>query len=216
VKVNLPARAAAAEARRAQTRARLLDAAIQVIAEKGSEAASVEDFVVAAGVARGTFYNYFPTIDDLIQALQVRLDQARAETVKAIAALAPPPPLHLAITIHYLVARSCKIPALGWVGLRLAATKTPRMPILEEHFDAFFREGVANGDFRDCNLDAARVLVFGATRMAIRDMLADEAPADHAHQVVALLLIAFGLTPDEAGRVSREAERMQSQIGRAG
>jgi AcrR family transcriptional regulator len=41
-------------------RKQLLDAAIRVFAKKGYGAASVTDIIEAAGVARGTFYFYFP------------------------------------------------------------------------------------------------------------------------------------------------------------
>jgi AcrR family transcriptional regulator len=40
-------------------RAQILDASRQVFAERGFHRASVSDIIAAAGVARGTFYNYF-------------------------------------------------------------------------------------------------------------------------------------------------------------
>ena len=46
-------------------RRRLLDAAIRVFAKKGYSAASVTDIIDAAGVARGTFYLYFPSKKDI-------------------------------------------------------------------------------------------------------------------------------------------------------
>jgi len=64
MRVNLQARAASAERRRARTRERLLDAAEKVVASKDLQDATIEDFVSAAGVSRGTFYNYFPTVTD--------------------------------------------------------------------------------------------------------------------------------------------------------
>ena len=73
MRVNLEARAAAAENRKALTRERLLDAAVKVIGEKGPDASSVEDFVAAADVSRGTFYNYFPTMEDLLRAVRRKL-----------------------------------------------------------------------------------------------------------------------------------------------
>ena len=73
MRVNLEARAAAAEQRKAQTRERLLEAAIAVIGEKGPDACSIEDFVAAADVSRGTFYNYFPTAEDLLRAVSRKI-----------------------------------------------------------------------------------------------------------------------------------------------
>ena len=50
-------------------RARLLHAALEVVAEKGSVAASIDDFVAHARVSRGTFYKYFPDVPSLVQAM---------------------------------------------------------------------------------------------------------------------------------------------------
>lgn len=48
-----------AQAARAQRRARLLESAREVFAQRGYHATSITDLVEAAGVARGTFYLYF-------------------------------------------------------------------------------------------------------------------------------------------------------------
>ena len=208
MRVNLPARAAAAELRRSQTRARLLQGAVGVIAAKGVEAASVEDFVVAAGVARGTFYNYFPTVDDLVAALMRHITDAMDGDLDAIAAVAASPATELAAICHYLFDRTRTDPGVGWVMLRLAGTPTSRQPALEARFNAFFRRGVQEGEFRDYDLAAVHTLVFGAMRMAQRDLLADELPATHPHRVVVLLLIALGVPADRAEEISHAAAGM--------
>lgn len=75
-------------------RQQLLDAAIRVFARKGYTAASINDIIEAGGVARGTFYLYFPgkreafiaVVDDyrsrlerLIKTLRTSADQATPE-----------------------------------------------------------------------------------------------------------------------------------------
>ena len=46
-------------------RLRIIEAALRVFAEKGPDVAVIDDFIHAAGVARGTFYNHFRTTEDL-------------------------------------------------------------------------------------------------------------------------------------------------------
>ena len=58
-----------AEGRREQ----LLDAAERVILRKGLAAATVADVTSEAGVAKGTFYLYFATKDDVVNALKQRM-----------------------------------------------------------------------------------------------------------------------------------------------
>ena len=58
-----------AEGRRDQ----LLDAAERVIVRQGLAQATVADITTEAGVAKGTFYLYFATKDDVVRALKQRM-----------------------------------------------------------------------------------------------------------------------------------------------
>lgn len=49
-----------------RTRQRLFDAAMHLIAEKGYDSVTVEEICQAAQVAKGTFYIYYPTKDDIV------------------------------------------------------------------------------------------------------------------------------------------------------
>jgi AcrR family transcriptional regulator len=55
--------------RRERTRNRLIESALGVFAQKGPDAPVIDDFIAAAGVARGTFYNYFRTTGELLAAV---------------------------------------------------------------------------------------------------------------------------------------------------
>lgn len=68
--------------RRENTRARLLDAALDVFADRGLRRVTVDDLVGAAGFTRGAFYSNFSSIDELFFAVFERgatrmLDLAR-------------------------------------------------------------------------------------------------------------------------------------------
>jgi AcrR family transcriptional regulator len=55
-----------------RTMAKLLDAGMQVLAERGYHAARVDDVVRLAKVSHGTFYLYFANKEDLFRALAVQ------------------------------------------------------------------------------------------------------------------------------------------------
>lgn len=55
--------------RRSATRARLLEGALEVFAERGFHGASVEDICDRAGFTRGAFYSNFASKDELVLAL---------------------------------------------------------------------------------------------------------------------------------------------------
>ncbi|ASW93146.1 TetR/AcrR family transcriptional regulator [Mycobacterium marseillense] len=80
-----PAKSAAAgvrEARRLETRARLFDAALSEIAQRGFAAADVSAIAASAGVVRGTFYFHFPTKEHVL------IEAERNEETRIISELA--------------------------------------------------------------------------------------------------------------------------------
>jgi AcrR family transcriptional regulator len=212
MRVNLEARAAAAEQRRAKTRELLLSAAETVVAERGFEAASVEEFVRAAGVSRGTFYNYFPTTTDLVAALNERaaahLDGVLVELMRRRA----DPATLLAASLHLAMAAYLADPVRGWVALQLVGSRAPRVRGFEFRFAQLFAEGVRQGQFRDVDVEAALTVTFGAMRMAQRDVVSGDALPARAVQVVALILAAFGVPHDDAERISHE-EAQAARLG---
>src|SRR5579862_1856074 len=59
--------------KRRRTRAALIEAAMKVFARLGPDAPIIDDFIAEAGVARGTFYNYFETREELLIAVATEL-----------------------------------------------------------------------------------------------------------------------------------------------
>lgn len=78
-------RAANRASRRESRRTELLDAAVAVFTAKGVEAATVDDIVRAAGVAKGTFYLYFEAKDGVVNAVAERVGEHMAEEVELAA-----------------------------------------------------------------------------------------------------------------------------------
>jgi AcrR family transcriptional regulator len=60
------------ERRRRETHARIFDAAMRLFAQRGFANTPVEDITEAADVAKGTFFNYFPTKESILQSLAER------------------------------------------------------------------------------------------------------------------------------------------------
>jgi AcrR family transcriptional regulator len=71
--------------RREVRRNQLVDAALAVFSTHGVAAASVDDIVQAAGVAKGTFYLYFRTKDDAVNAVAERMVNRVSDRVEVAA-----------------------------------------------------------------------------------------------------------------------------------
>ncbi|RMI33685.1 TetR family transcriptional regulator [Nocardia stercoris] len=77
--------------RRAETRARLLDAAFEVFAEKGFGHVRIEDVCATAGYTRGAFYSQFESLEELFFVLYDQRATAITDQVRAaLAATADP------------------------------------------------------------------------------------------------------------------------------
>ena len=72
-------------AQRVARRAQLVEAALSVFSRQGVAATSVDDIVRAAGVAKGTFYLYFTTRDDVVNAVAERMVEGVADRIEAVA-----------------------------------------------------------------------------------------------------------------------------------
>jgi AcrR family transcriptional regulator len=68
--------------RRAETRARLIDAAFQVFADKGFGHVRIEDVCAAAGYTRGAFYSQFETLEELFFLLYDQWANRTADQVR--------------------------------------------------------------------------------------------------------------------------------------
>lgn len=68
--------------RRKKTEAKIVEAALHVFAEKGPDLPVIDDFIKAAGIARGTFYNYFNNTADLLEATSTWLADDLIESIE--------------------------------------------------------------------------------------------------------------------------------------
>ncbi|MEU4237684.1 helix-turn-helix domain-containing protein [Actinoplanes sp. NPDC026619] len=90
--------------RRAETRARLLEAAFRVFAAKGYGQARIDDVCAEAGYTRGAFYSNFGTLDELFFALY---DERAALIAAQVAdALSAEETVPIEPSIHAVIART--------------------------------------------------------------------------------------------------------------
>ncbi|PJE22614.1 MAG: TetR family transcriptional regulator [Mycobacterium sp.] len=69
--------------RRAETRGRLIDAAIDVFAEKGYGQVTIKDVCTAAGYTRGAFYSQFESLQELLFVIYHQWTAQIAEQVRS-------------------------------------------------------------------------------------------------------------------------------------
>lgn len=189
--------------KRERMRARLLQSAFEVMADKGPEGTTVDDIVQAAGVARGSFYKYFAAPSDLLRELAQELAGDLIRTVNASVRDRQDPAERAAIGLRAVLgfARRSKtlarfIVRAGWPvsqpGHAFFAVVGPNVD-----------RGLATGRFRPTNREIPLMLIGGLTVGAMQALESGELSADFECEVAETLLLGLGLTPGEASRISR-------------
>lgn len=135
-----------------QIRAALLNAGTELIEEHGLEATTIEAITSRAGVAKGTFYNYFKTKHDLIYAAVQEGSQGWEDELESILRRHPTTLERLRQVFNRIIAWVEKHPELNWIWLmeglrRIRSSERGRSPF-SEIIRRIFAAGQEVGEIR--------------------------------------------------------------------
>ena len=194
--------------KRERTRRKLIDAGLQVIADRG-EALTASDVVIAADVSNGTFYNHFLDRDDFIQTLA-------HESLKAITegsaddTEGADPAWRFAVATARVLDAAIRQPLWGRAVLRLNESPTPLHAAIQQHLRSDLAEGHRTGRFTYGDDPITVDLVSGTLMASVRRLVSVDTPLDDGNpdeipDVVARLLEALGVESDEAQSLAAAA-----------
>jgi AcrR family transcriptional regulator len=132
-----PSRRTQAE-RSAGTQARLLDATIQCLIERGWAGTSTTEVVRRAGVSRGAQVHHFPTKEDLVLAAVEHLLQRRVQEFEATFAQLPTDQRSPAAAMRLLYENCFRDTFEAWLELVVAARTDPALHARFEQLEARF------------------------------------------------------------------------------
>jgi len=172
--------------RSARTEARILEAALRVFVEREDDTPKIDDFVRAAGVSRGTFYNYFESVDALLAATSEwttrRVFQAITKSLDGIEG----PAVRYGLGTRLLFAKAqadpmwCRFVARVW---KIGGVEYPLRDV---------EEGLRAGVFRVRSKTAVWDLLSGSTREALVRIAGGRASPEYGAQMTELFLRALG------------------------
>ena len=187
---------------RARTRALLVDAAVRVFARKGAGAAAIHEIATEAGVANGTFYNYFRTREELLDAASGRLAERLHAEIAASRAAVGDAAERVAIGCRRFVLHALHDPTWGAAILRVWGGS----PVLNVQTAAAvlddLRAGRRRKRLRYASETAAADLVQGTVLAGMRTVLEGRAGEEHASAVAALVLRGLGVAAAEADAIT--------------
>jgi AcrR family transcriptional regulator len=190
--------------RTARTRKRIQDAARHAFSERGT-AVQIDDVIRIAGVARGTFYNYFQSVEELFEHVAAEMARDMGERIHRRLASHGDAAVRIANGVRHFCLRAHQ--ERDW-GLFLAhfglSAETLQIAIRETAL-LDIESGTASGRFRlrPDQAMSALALLSGATLAAMKLIISGvEAPQRAGETVAELTLRALGVEPSEAAALA--------------
>lgn len=176
-----------------------------VVHERGVAATTAQEVAAAAGVAHGTFYNYFPTREALFEDILRWLVESYSRHIDESYGGVEDGAERMAIGNRRYVLFALE--SADWARL-LIGLQDAGAPLVE-HIAPYplrdLRLGVKQQRFRIVSEAAAMDLVLGTVLQAMRRVLAGEAGRAHAAATATTVLRGLGIGFDEAAEVARRA-----------
>ena len=188
---------------RERTKTLLLDAALRLFARQGVGATAIHEIAAEAGVANGTFYNYFRTRDEVVEAVSVRLAERLQEEITASAAGVTDAGERMAIGTRRFVMQAIRDPVWAAALIRVSTSRSAALartagPALHD-----LRLGRRQGRFTYRNEVAALDLITGTVLAGMRSVLEGRAGAEHPSLIAGLVLRGLGMPTAEADAMVR-------------
>lgn len=187
--------------RRARMRRTLVEAALLVFAEMGVDASEIDDVISAAGVSRGTFYNYFRTNSELLVAANEELGNELVRRIEdSVAPLATPAArLATGVRLYFSVAR--RFPLLAQFLARVGPQAAGPDNLLYTYLPVHLAEGMKRGEFVKIPISAALDIIVGTGILAVARISAGEATDDYLNACLLGLMRSLGYSSDRAERL---------------
>lgn len=184
--------------KRERTRRQLLQAAMGVYMSRGVAAATIQEIARVAGVANGTVYNHFDTLDDIAHGVAFWLAETLCRRITDSQQGVKEGAERMAIGNRRYLWLAQQSPAWAVLLLEVAAVAAEGLSQIQEYALADLRLGVKQKAFRIQSEEAAMDLINGTIGAGMRRIAMGLAPEDHATAVTATVLTGLGMGQKEA------------------
>ncbi|HEU4620185.1 MAG TPA: TetR/AcrR family transcriptional regulator [Gammaproteobacteria bacterium] len=190
-------------AKRERTRKKILEAAFALIGNEKGLTVRIEEICAAARISRGTFYNYFTSLEGLFEVLAIELshDLNRALVASFDAQVRSHAEGANAAIQHYLnYAR--RDPAWAWAMVHLSAFGPSFGGEAWEACYHSIAQGIEAGEFDVPNATVGRDLMTGTVLATVRTMLRSDGGPSDPRTVAYHLLRALGVSHSRAREIA--------------
>ena len=191
-RVDLARRAEIGQERRARTRARISDAAARLLAERSPEALTVDAVVEAAGVAKGTFYYHFDSLEELFAAVGERLAETFDKMLEPARLGLLDPIARISFAFSQLLEKATADPI--WARLLVQSLQAPTefARSVRANLKADLTEAKAQDQLAVQDVELAADIIIGVSLQVTRGTFQRRPPVDLSCQALDAVLRAIG------------------------
>lgn len=157
-----------AEKKRLVMRTKLIDAATRVFADHTGPAPVIDDVIREAKVSRGTFYNYFDSLDQVLAAIGQEFSNQMMTDILPVYDILTQPWQRASVGFRVFLVRA--LLDRKWAGFMTLPDAWPHHSLLARYMGADLEDGMRAGQFHFDDVDVATDFLMGATSQAIKSI----------------------------------------------
>ena len=194
-RIDLARRAEIGREKRARTRAQIVEAGSALLAERPLEALTVDVVVEAAGVAKGTFYYHFESLEELAAAVGEKLGESFDELLAPARLGLRDPLARLSFAFTQFLEKAIADPVWARLVVQSAQAPTEFARSVRAHLKTDLNEATAQGRLTVQDVELAADIVFGIWLQVTRGTLHRRVASDLIGHALDAVLRALGASP---------------------
>lgn len=197
------------ERQRERTRRQLLDAGRTLIAAKGVPGLRIQEITEQADIALGSFYNYFPSKEEFLEAIITEsLSDLASATISNVDDATDPAEV-VALANLRVIQLAYTEPDFARLIVNIGHSEALFGAAVHPHARVAVERGIDSGRFDVADVEVLLTTVIGGAFALIREIL-DGRHGDHAERAFArLVLAALGLSAAEAKTVVAKVTKLE-------
>lgn len=184
-----------------RTRRSLLNAAREQMAQGGHESITIQSITTQADVGLGTFYNYFESRDEIIDAVIFDVIESLGQRLDALTENMSDPAEIYAFSLRHLMHTAVTDSVWGWVVVRLGIGQKGLLGALGPRASRDIQLGVDSGRFDVDDVPTVSAMTFGSLLTVMRKYLSGNLAEDPSAHYAMYLLRMVGISPTEAADI---------------
>lgn len=196
---------------RARTRAKLLHAARVAMGRKGIAGTAINDITEEAGVAFGSFYNYFSSKEEIARAVFIEDMLAIADLLDHIRPADADIAVIVGVNIRQTMRHTLDDPIWGWFFVHAASSVSDLVETMGGRLARDIRIGVGAGRFHCADVLATMDCIIGGALHVLRQVLEGRRPPETVDRFTEFALRGLGIRDPEIPGIMKAAQQYEAE-----